>query len=91
MDDEEVEKKREEDDDKVCILGTKEGPLLGINSRVIGKRGICYMENTREDINSIRTTRKIYGQSVSCDEGLLLNAWSSLKSRSFIDTIDPEL
>ena len=60
MDDEEEEKKREENDEKVCTLGTKDGPLLGVNSRGIGKRDICYMENTREDIHSIRTTPEIY-------------------------------
>ena len=50
--DEEEEKRREEDDEKVCTPRTEEGPLLVpvIKSRVIGKRDICYMENTREAI-----------------------------------------
>jgi len=58
-DDDEEEKKREDDDEKVWTPRT-ELLVPVVKSRVIEKRDICYIENTREYINSIRTTRKIY-------------------------------
>jgi len=87
-DDEEEEKRREDDDEKVCTPRTEEGPLLGVKSRAIEMRDIFSMENTREYMNSIRTTRKIYKHWRDCSTG---STPLKVTQKSFIhDTINPE-